>query len=95
MISSKTVFNIDVAKWCVALLTSSYNKHIEIKKKAARLGIEGNYFRLDVPQGMSKIGLADWDKIKDMIALTDKYMDDNSEEKVFIAKRLLNPSSAS
>ena len=33
MSSPKTAFNIDVAKWCVALLTSSHNKHLYLKER--------------------------------------------------------------
>jgi hypothetical protein len=42
-------------------------------EQAKRLNIHGSYFRFDVPQGMSTIGLEDWEKLKDMIALTTQY----------------------
>ena len=94
--STSTAFNIDVAEWCVALLTSSHSKHLQLKKQARRLNINGNYFRFDVPQGMSIIGLGDWEKLPDMIALTEPYMTyDKSEEKDSVAKLLLNPNIAS
>jgi Patatin-like phospholipase len=94
--SAKADFNINVAKWCVALLTSSHSKHLQLKKQAKRLGINEAYFRFDVPQGMSRIGLADWDQLNDMIALTEPYMTyDKLEEKESVAKRLLNPNIAS
>jgi Patatin-like phospholipase len=94
--SAKADFNIDVAEWCVALLTSSHSKHLQLKKQAKRLGINETYFRFNVPQGMSRIGLDDWEKLHDMIALTEPYMTyDKSEEKELVAKRLLNPSIVS
>ena len=94
--SAKAAFSIDVAEWCVALLTSSHSKHLQLKKQAKRFGINETYFRFDVPQGMSKIGLVDWEKLSDMIALTEPYMMyDKFEEKDSVAKRLLNPNVAS
>jgi predicted acylesterase/phospholipase RssA len=94
--SARTAFDIDVAEWCIALLTSSHSKHLHLKKQAGRLGIHETYFRFDVPQGMSKIGLDDWEKLRDMIALTERYTTyDKWEEKELVAKRLLNPGSAS
>ena len=48
--------------------------HREIAEHPERDILEGNYFRLNVIQGMSSIGLAEWDKLKTMIALTDRYM---------------------
>ena len=96
MCSSKTAFNISVAKWCVALLTSSHNKHLYLKQQARILNIHGNYFRFDVPQGMSTIGLEDWEKLQDMIALTTSYMTYGiQDEKEDVAQRLLNPNIAS
>jgi len=96
MSSAKTTFNINVAKWCVSLLTSSHSKHLQLKEQAMRLNIHGNYFRFDVPQGMSMIGLEDWEKLQDMIALTESYMNYGiRDEKESVAQRLLNPNIAS
>jgi hypothetical protein len=36
---------------------------------------------LNVPQGMATIGLAEWDKLGDMIALTNRYMDHGDMKK--------------
>ena len=49
--------------------------HREIAEHPDRDILEGNYFRLNVPQGMATIGLAEWDKLKTMIALTNRYME--------------------
>lgn len=96
MSSAKTAFTIDVAEWCVALLTSSHSKHLELKEQVVRLKIRGSYFRFDVPQGMSGIGLEDWEKVPDIIALTESYMIYGMRyEKEAVAMRLLNPNVAS
>jgi len=52
---------------------------------------------LNVPQGMSRIGLAEWDKLEDMIALTDTYMDHGEVKKTRrrIAELLQDPRRAS
>lgn len=55
-----------------------------------------NYYRLNVPQGMSEIGHGELEKISDMIALTESYMEhgEMQHRKVTIAKLLLNPHIA-
>jgi predicted acylesterase/phospholipase RssA len=94
--SARTAFSVDVAQWCIELLTSNHSTHLQLKQRARKLGIHDTYFRFDVPQGMSKIGLEDWEKVQDMIALTERYMTyDKSAEKDSVARRLLNPTSES
>lgn len=94
--STSTSFNINVAEWCVDLLTSSHSKHLQLMEQAKRLNIYGNYFRFDVPQGMSMIGLEDWEKLKDMIALTTQYMTYGiQDKKEYVVKYLLYPNIAS
>jgi predicted acylesterase/phospholipase RssA len=96
MASTSTSFNINVAEWCVDLLTSSHSKHLQLMEQAKRLNIHGSYFRFDVPQGMSTIGLEDWGKLKDMIALTTQYMTYGiQDKKESVVKRLLYPNIAS
>ena len=58
-----------------------------------RMIVDDNYFRLNVPQGMSKIGLDEWDKLEDMNALTNSYMTNGEIKKLeqAIAKLLQNP----
>lgn len=83
-------FKINVAEWCVRLLTSSHTKHLELLKK---LNVNQNYFRFDVSQGMSNIGLDEWKKLGLLIALTQNYMDNEMlKEKEHLAKLLLNSS---
>jgi hypothetical protein len=96
MALTSTSFNISVAEWCVDLLTSSHSKHLQLMQQAKRLNIHGSYFRFDVPQGMSMIGLEDWGKLKDMIALTTQYMTYGiQDKKESVVKRLLYPNTAS
>ena len=44
----------------------------EMDQKYAQ--IDGLYFRLNVAQGLQKIGLADWDKLSDVHTHTLKYL---------------------
>jgi hypothetical protein len=54
-----------------------------------------NYFRLNVPQGVSSFGLDEWQKLGEMIALTNRYMDrEKKREKRKIAELLENPGVA-
>jgi len=71
--------------------------HREVAEHCDRDILEGNYFRLNVVQGMSAIGLAEWDKLGTMIALTNRYMDngDKRKEKRRIAELLRDPQRAS
>lgn len=94
--AAKTAFSLDVAEWCVELITSNHSKHLELKEKSKRLGINESYFRFNVPQGMSEIGLEDWQRIEDIIALTVSYMTFGlGEEKQWVVQRLLKPSMIS
>ena len=74
-------------------LTSCETIHRKIAEHPDRLGIEGKYFRFNVPQGMSTIGLEEWNKIGDMIALMKNYMahGDVRKSKETVAKLLLEP----
>jgi len=95
--SPKLAFHIAVAEYCVNCLTSCEITHREVAENPERIVLDGNYFRLNVPQGMSKIGLDEWDKLEDMIALTNSYMThgDRLKVKQVIAKLLLKPQLAS
>ncbi|TMC18228.1 MAG: hypothetical protein E6J34_17645 [Chloroflexi bacterium] len=95
--SPKLSFQVAVAEYCVKCLTSCEITHREVADNPERIILDGNYFRLNVPQGMSKIGLDEWDKLEDMIALTKSYMThpDLSKLKQKIAKLLQNPQIAS
>jgi predicted acylesterase/phospholipase RssA len=95
-VSPSTEFEIEVAEWCVELLTSSERVHRDLNVRADKLGIENHYFRFNVPQGMSKIGMEEWKKIEDMIALTRPYMSFNvRKERETVGKYLLYPTLAS
>lgn len=90
-------FQLEVAKYCVASLTSCEKIHREISEKfPERIVPNRNYFRFNVPQGMSKIGLEEWKKVGDIIALTEDYMDHGEilEQKKTVARVLLNPQLA-
>ena len=58
-------FNLDVAKYCVDSLTSCEKIHRDVSAQFRdRIIPSKNYFRLNVPQGMFKIGLEEWEKIR-------------------------------
>ena len=89
-------FKLAVAEYAVQCVTSCELIHREILQRCDQDILEDNYFRLNVPQGMSTIGLAEWDKLGDMIALTDRYMDSGEmwKTKERIAELLQNPQKA-
>jgi len=90
-------FKLAVAEYAVKCVTSCELIHREVSQNPDREILEGNYYRLNVPQGMSAIGLAEWDKLGDMIALTNRYMDhgDMKKKKQRIAELLRDPQRAS
>jgi Patatin-like phospholipase len=91
----KESFQSDIAKYCVDSLMSCEKIHREVSSYPHMIP-HRNYFRFNVPQGMSEIGLAEWNKIEDIIALTETYME--HEEivgwKIMVADLLLNPQVA-
>jgi Patatin-like phospholipase len=90
-------FHIEVAKYCVASLTSCEKIHRDVSEQFRdRVVAHVNYFRLDVPQGLSDIGLEEYKKVGDIIALTASYMEhgEMEERKKTVAKILLNPQLA-
>jgi hypothetical protein len=92
MFSGKAAFKIEVTKWCIDLLTSSEVAHRQILGKVDMLKIENCYFRFNVPQSMSKIGLDEWKKIEDMIALTRDYMGWDPKLREKVGRILLGPT---
>ena len=90
-------FKLAVAEYAVKCITSCELTHREVAEHCEREILEGNYFRLNVSQGMSAIGLDEWDKLGTMIALTNRYMDsgDKKREKRRIAELLRDPHRAS
>jgi predicted acylesterase/phospholipase RssA len=95
--SPKNAFKLAVAEYAVRCLTSCEMVDREIAERPDRLILEGNYFRLNVPQGMGAIGLDEWDKLKQMIALTNRYMDHGEmrQRKRKMANLLQHPQRAS
>jgi hypothetical protein len=95
--SPRRAFQLAVAEYAVQCLTSCEMVHREIAEHPERDILEGHYFRLNVIQGMSSIGLDEWDKLKAMIALTDRYMQHGEikEPKRKIANLLRFPQRAS
>lgn len=95
--SPKNAFKLAVAEYCAKCLTSCEIVHREISENPQRDILGGNYFRLNVAQGMSKIGLDEWEKLEDMTALTDSYMDlgEIVERTQRIARLLRDPRLAS
>lgn len=91
----RQAFQIAVAEYCVNSLTSCETVHQRLNEHPARHGLADSYFRLNVPQGMSQIGLEEWNKVKDIKSLTTEYMEtgDCYRMKQRIAKVLLNPQS--
>ncbi|KFA46064.1 hypothetical protein S40293_10064 [Stachybotrys chartarum IBT 40293] len=88
-------FKVAVAEYCVKSLTSCERVHADLSLSLTRYGLDGGYFRLNVPQGMSQIGLEEWNKLDDIKALTKSYLSsgDCQRTKVRIAKILLYPES--
>jgi len=73
--SPKLAFQLAVAEYTVQCLTGCEMVHREIAEHPDQGILDCNYFRLNVPQGMGTIGLAEWDKLRNMIALTNRYME--------------------
>jgi predicted acylesterase/phospholipase RssA len=93
----KNLFKLAVAEYAVRCLTSCEMIDREIAERPHRHVLDGNYFRLNVPQGMGAIGLAEWDKLKQMIALTNRYMEHGEmrDRKQKMANLLRHPERAS
>ena len=90
-------FRLAVAEYCINCLTSCENVHRAVAEHPEGSIADGNYFRLNVPQGLSKIGLDEWHKFGDIIALTNSYMmhGEMLKPKQTIAELLSKPQLAS
>jgi hypothetical protein len=89
-------FKLKVAHYCISSLSSCEIVHNNVcLHYPDRIKDEENYFRFNVPQGMSEIGLEEWEKISDVIALTETYMEQGAMERrrLKVANVLLNPQS--
>lgn len=88
----RQAFRIEVAEYCVECITSCERIHRRLAEDGEGYGLDGSYFRFNVPQGMSKIGLGEWEKIGDMITLAKNYMrGDARASKETVASLLLEP----
>ena len=96
-LSPQTPFQVEVAEYCVASLISCESIHRKVSEKfPERIVPNRNYFRFNVPQGMSKIGIEDWKNVGDIISLTEVYMNHGESlgQKKTVARVLLNPQLA-
>lgn len=87
-------FKLEVAKYCINSLTSCERIHRDVSSQYPnRIIPHRNYFRFNVPQGISDIGLEEWKKIANIIALTHNYMEHGDMEgwKIIVANLFLNP----
>jgi hypothetical protein len=93
----KILFRKSVAEYCVEALTSCERVHRAVVGDLKGRGIDGRYFRFNVNQGMSNIGLDEWERIGSMIAFTKSYMThgDREEARRKITEFLLDPNRAS
>lgn len=80
-VSSKHAFELDVAKYCVQVTTSSEKVHGELMRSLKTLGWLERYFRLNVPHNVGEIILDDWAKVPHMKRLTEDYMKTDSGAK--------------
>ena len=93
VIASCPSFKLDVAEYCMMALTSCERVHRKLDEHPEHFVQEGNSFRLNVPQSMSKIGLEEWKRLEDMVVLTQDYMENNEDarrKKYAIAWLLIN-----
>jgi hypothetical protein len=94
-LTPKQVFELAIAQYCVSCVTSCERTHGQVASNIAKFGIDGpwQYVRLNVPQGMAKIGLQEWKKFRMIAALTEDYMEDINvrELKRQVAERLISP----
>jgi len=69
-------FQLNIAEFCVRAVTSCEKTHRKLSQNPEKFVDEGNYFRLNVPQSMSRIGLDEWQKIDEIADLAKDYMED-------------------
>lgn len=85
-------FELSIAEFCVNAVTSCERVHRRLSQNPERFIDGGNYFRLNVPQSMSTIGLEEWQKLDEIVALAKDYLDDGDvrRKKQEIARVLLS-----
>jgi hypothetical protein len=89
-VAPKSKFQLEVAKWCVENTTRCAKIHHEVMSNLDRDGLRTAYFRLNTPD-IGNIGLEEWERMDDMIALAKDYMTPRSmrELKSTIARTIL------
>lgn len=94
-LTPRQAFELAVAQYCVSCVTSCERIHGQVASNLAKFGIDGplQYVRLNVPQGMAKIGLQEWKRFQMIAAMTEDYMQDIyvRELKRQVAERLSSP----
>jgi hypothetical protein len=96
-VSPKLEFRLKAAKYCAECVTSCERVHVDIDRNLLSNGLDGKYFRLNIPQGMGKIQLEEWKKCGDIEALAMDYMESGEglRAKQMVAKILLDSGSSS
>lgn len=90
--SRRFAYGAAVAEYCVKVVTNCEQIHRELTERRNEFALNRNYFRLNVPIGMSQIGLDEWQELRTMMALTESYMcGEMLEQKQRIASLLLHP----
>ena len=90
-------FQLLAAEYAAKCLTNCELIHRDVTERSERDVLQGNYFRLNVSEeGMARIGLAEWEKLDELRAMTDSYMThpDKRRYKRRIAELLRNPECA-
>ncbi|KAJ4375977.1 hypothetical protein N0V83_001257 [Neocucurbitaria cava] len=89
-LAPKPRFKLEVAKWCVHNTTRCNKVHYDVLANLDRDRLRSAYFRLNTPD-IGKIGLEEWQRMPDMINLTNDYMAPRhmKEEKSTIAKQII------
>jgi hypothetical protein len=70
MLNKSAGFKLAVAEYVVKCATNCHLIHEEVKDQGERLVLGSNYFRFNVPYGLSSIGLEEWRKLSDIIGFT-------------------------
>jgi hypothetical protein len=76
-LSPRQAFEVAVTQYCVSCVTSCERTHEQVSSNLAQFGINEpyKYIRLNVPQGMAKIGMQEWKRFKMITAMTDDYLE--------------------
>lgn len=83
---------ITVAKACGKIAVDTEDSHYRFKLRECSDGgrLRDKYFRFNVDQGLQGVGLAEWDAMDDMWAVTRTYMDRQKEAALECVRCLTN-----